>query len=183
MTQEEKARAYDEALKQAKFYHGNCPSEPERKKLEKMFPVLHENEDERIRRELIEFIQWSEDRGMTRHDFHQAKRPSEWIAYLEKQKEQKEFPLMNGDADLYFDTWRQEVPVPTFRQCFEEGMRYAQRLQKEQKPGEDNEYRKAYWKPSEEQMKWLKDVIETVPMTCRQQIPLESLYNDLLKLM
>ena len=36
-----------------------------------------------------------------------------------------------------------------------------------------------YWKPSEEQMKWLKDVIETVPMTCRQQLPLESLYNDL----
>lgn len=39
------------------------------------------------------------------------------------------------------------------------------------------------WKPSEEQMKWLKDVIETVPMTCRQQISLESLYNDLKKLM
>lgn len=39
-----------------------------------------------------------------------------------------------------------------------------------------------HWKPSEEQMKWLKDVIETVPMTCRQQVPLESLYNDLLKL-
>lgn len=39
-----------------------------------------------------------------------------------------------------------------------------------------------HWKPSEEQMKWLKDVIETVPMTCRQQVPLESLYNDLKKL-
>ena len=47
MTVEEKAKAYDEALKQAKFYHGNCPSEPERKKLEKMFPVLHESEDEK----------------------------------------------------------------------------------------------------------------------------------------
>ena len=42
---------------------------------------------------------------------------------------------------------------------------------------------KHHWKPSEDQMKWLKDVIETVPMTCRQQVPLESLYNDLLKLM
>ena len=39
------------------------------------------------------------------------------------------------------------------------------------------------WKPSEEQMKWLKDVIETVPMTCRQQVPLESLYADLQKLL
>jgi len=36
-----------------------------------------------------------------------------------------------------------------------------------------------HWKPSEKQMKWLKDVIDTVPMTCRQQLPLESLYNDL----
>ena len=39
------------------------------------------------------------------------------------------------------------------------------------------------WKPSEEQMKWLKDVIETVPLTCRQQLPLESLYADLQKLL
>lgn len=36
-----------------------------------------------------------------------------------------------------------------------------------------------HWKPSEEQMKWLKDIIKTVPMTCRQQLSLESLYNDL----
>jgi len=42
--------------------------------------------------------------------------------------------------------------------------------------------RQSHWKPSEEQMKWLKDILETVPMTCRQQVPLESLYNDLLKL-
>ena len=49
------------------------------------------------------------------------------------QKEQEEIPLMNGDADLYFDNWRQKVPVPTFRQCFVEGIRYAQRLQKEPK--------------------------------------------------
>ena len=48
MTDKEKAQAYDEAPKQAKFYHGNCPSEPERKKLEGMFPELRESEDERM---------------------------------------------------------------------------------------------------------------------------------------
>ena len=32
-------------------------------------------------------------------------------------------------------------------------------------------------------MKWLKDVIETVPMSCRQQLPLQSLYVDLQKQM
>lgn len=81
MTQEEKARAYDEALKQAKFYHGNCPSEPERKKLEKMFPVLHESEDEKIRKSLIDnFKHYSCTSDGT---------PSyKILAWLEKQKEQ-----------------------------------------------------------------------------------------------
>ena len=48
MTQEEKARAYDKALEQAKFYYNNKPLEPEKKKLEKMFPQLIETEDEKI---------------------------------------------------------------------------------------------------------------------------------------
>lgn len=77
MTIEEKAKAYDEALKQAKFYHGNCPSEPERKKLEKMFPVLHESEDERIRKEIISALKFANDGGV--YDKH--------IAYLEKRKD------------------------------------------------------------------------------------------------
>ncbi len=51
---------------------------------------------------------------------------------MEKQEEQKEIPLMNGDADLYFDNWIQHNDT-TKRGCFEEGIRYAQRLQKEQK--------------------------------------------------
>ena len=55
--------------------------------LECVFPELRESEDERIRKELIEFIKWSVDRHFMREDFHQAKRPSEWIAHLEKQKE------------------------------------------------------------------------------------------------
>lgn len=75
----------EEAIKEIKSWA--IPSEKGREVLETLIPELVESEDERVRRELIEFIQWSEDRGMTRHDFHQAKRPSEWIAYLEKQKD------------------------------------------------------------------------------------------------
>ena len=40
-----------------------------------------------------------------------------------------------------------------------------------------------HWKPSEEQMKTLKDVIDRVLLTCRQQVPLEELYKDLQKLL
>ncbi len=62
-----------------------------------LHPELRESEDERIRREIIDFIQWAEDRGMTRHDYHQAKRPAVWIAYLEKRKN-----LFKGGVGYYF---------------------------------------------------------------------------------
>jgi hypothetical protein len=91
MTQEEKAKAYDEALERARALRQEAIDKEYAidyvKDYEDIFPELAGSEDERVRRELIEFIRWSEDRGMTRHDFHQAKRPSKWIDYLEKQKE------------------------------------------------------------------------------------------------
>ena len=74
--------------------------------LRELIPELRESEDERIRKEIIDFVQWAEDRGMTRYDYHQAKRPAVWIAYLEKQKEQK--PVEFG---LWKDT-KKELPKP-----------------------------------------------------------------------
>lgn len=120
----------EEAIRRIKSWNLNSD---DMEVLSAAIPELTENEDDRIRKEIIDFIQWAEDRGMTRHDYHQAKRPAVWIAYLEKQKEQKEIPLMNGDGDLYFDNWNQQNHNPTKRQCFDEGIRYVQRLQKEQK--------------------------------------------------
>ena len=67
-------------------------TDKEKEALAVLIPELRESDDERIRRELIEFIKWSVDRHFMREDFHQAKRPSEWIAYLEKQKEQDKCP-------------------------------------------------------------------------------------------
>ena len=130
MTDKEKAKAYDEALALAKRLISNNCTEVEKLCLKCVFPELKESEDERIRKALCKFI--SDTLGDELDGYDISK--NEALTYLEKQKESQELPLMNGDADLYFDTWRQEVPVPTFRQCFEEGMRYAQRLQKEQKP-------------------------------------------------
>ena len=128
MTQEQKARAYDEALNQAKFYHGNCPSEPERKKLEKMFPVLCESEDERIRKRLIEYfegfrmgnaeVKWE---GLT---------VQEVLAWLEKQKE---------------NTWSEEDDAKVKVMCEEGDLKPSERawlkdlknrVWKEQKPAE-----------------------------------------------
>ena len=87
MTQEEKAKAYDEALEKARFYHGNCPSEPERKKLEKMFPQLAESEDERIKNLIYCIVR---DRGDVGKLLEANGCPVEKaLSWLEKQKEQK----------------------------------------------------------------------------------------------
>ena len=100
--------------------------------LESIFPELAESEDERIRRWLVELVENQEPKM-----FIEVKK-MDVFAWLEKQKEQKEIPLMNGDAELYFDNWIQHNDT-TKRGYFEEGIRYAQRLQKEQKPAEWSE--------------------------------------------
>ena len=98
-------KLYKDALERAKKALKTCGSldcEAARLIL-KLFPELCESKDERIRKELIEFIQWSEDRGMTRHDFHQAKRPLEWITWLEKQKDASKAIEAVDRIDKYID--------------------------------------------------------------------------------
>ena len=80
---------------------------PMSKTLEDAFYILHpelcESKDERIRKEIVDFIQWAEDRGMIRHDYHQAKRPAVWIAYLEKQKDISKAIEVIERIDKYID--------------------------------------------------------------------------------
>ena len=81
MTQEEKAKAYDEALIVAKqWYNDSDTNKKEKYLLKGMFPELTESEDERIRKGIIEYLRQRLDRS-----------PSipaaigSWIAWLEKQ--------------------------------------------------------------------------------------------------
>lgn len=62
-------------------------SDDARMVLEKQFPEVVESEDERIRKEIVEFICWEIDRGSITNE--QRKRSDSWLSYLEKQKEQK----------------------------------------------------------------------------------------------
>lgn len=87
MTQEEKARAYDEALEKATTYHDNAKVAGDYSavaRYENIFPELAESEDERIRKELIAFFQ-DDLRGDYWHDLEVG----HILAWLEKQKEQK----------------------------------------------------------------------------------------------
>ena len=56
MTDKEKARAYDEALKIAKNYYSTTDSVADTELIELIFPELKESEDERIRKELIKIV-------------------------------------------------------------------------------------------------------------------------------
>lgn len=130
MNYEEK---YNKALEVMRQWIAPCHTKEQLDTLKKsVSPELAESEDERIREEIIDIVEAYRANCV----YEGTHRFDDCLAYLEKQKEQKELPLMNDDADLYFDTWRQGVSVPTFRQCFEEGIKYNQRLQKEQKPAE-----------------------------------------------
>ena len=123
---------YNEALEKAKSIHDNPDASRNRKEwIEDIFPELAESEDERIRAVILKLVLGMRDEIFTTADKLVTK--PKVLAWLGKLKEQKEIPLMNGDADLYFDEWNQQTKYTTTkRQCFEEGIRYAQRLQKEQ---------------------------------------------------
>ena len=79
MTQEEKARAYDEAIQRAKEYL--TPDTPECVDtlgvITNIFPELAESEDKKVRREIISALKFANYDGV--YDKH--------IAWLEKQKD------------------------------------------------------------------------------------------------
>lgn len=94
---EEKAKRYDEAIERAKYYQKENGSAV----ISAIFPELKESKDERIRKELIDAVQslWDNDAlpvPLT------TKKRDEWLAWLEKQKEQEPSPTWSEeDEKLY----------------------------------------------------------------------------------
>ena len=82
MIQEEKAKAYDEVLEKAKNLYVDSQIDF-KKNLETLFPELKESEDERIKNEIIKFLE------LPHPQFVGKRHQKEWIAWLEKQGEQK----------------------------------------------------------------------------------------------
>ena len=107
---------YKSMLELARDYHSRCQTEEAKIELEAIFPELHESEseDERIRKELVQFLtdvkNISED---GRHSWQVRKEDAEmctrFLAYLEKQKEQKpadDNPLDDSRFTEGFDAGR-----------------------------------------------------------------------------
>ena len=111
-TIEEKAKAYDEALERAKAYHRNELTGSRKEMMEYIFPQLCESEDEKIRKKLVNFLtdvkNISEDsRNSWAVRKEDAKMCSIFLAYLEKQKEQKSIKVYRVEnEDEQKGLWR-----------------------------------------------------------------------------
>ena len=81
-TIEEKAKAYDEAIKKAEsLYKASEPMSGCNVILETLFPELSESEDEKIRKEIINYFKCQTRDEPSRKDIH-----NKWISWLERQE-------------------------------------------------------------------------------------------------
>lgn len=87
MTQEEKAKRYDEAIERARAFNSgeDCNIEAGTTLCEYIFPELKEREDERIRKELTKFLKKAS--GGLLDTTIQCKTFGKWHTWLEKQGE------------------------------------------------------------------------------------------------
>lgn len=106
---QEKAERYDKAIEIARYYY-NDRAMPigTNFKIEKMFPELGGNENEKIRKDLCTWLEHKRERCT--YPTPKAETLSAWIAWLEKQGEQK--PTMEGifvNVDEVREDFMQEV--------------------------------------------------------------------------
>ena len=87
MTQEEKAEAYSKAVEKAKQEYSITTSEDRKQWLEELFPELMESEDERIRKEILDYID-------------KATGCKRWVAWIEKQGKPVEINPTEFDLQL-----------------------------------------------------------------------------------
>ena len=88
LTIKQKAQRYDEGLERAKKLQKTCDSTAVIGWCEYIFPELKESKDERIKREIIEYIKTG--------TYHK-----DWLAWLEKQGEQKP-PIIDFKAKNWY---------------------------------------------------------------------------------
>ena len=110
MTTEQKAKAYDEALKEAKrMYNSTWYRGYNNADLENLFPELKESEDEKIRDEICTYIGARQDISLNTHN--------RWLDWLEKQGEQNNSDIKDYNSiDPHFGK-----PTDKFEPKFHKG--------------------------------------------------------------
>ena len=176
MTQEEKARSYDEALERARKMMDSKRSVVICKQaLETIFPQLRDSDDEKIRKWLVDYF-----KAVGESWIHRDISPEQIVAYLEKQKEQKPVEWSEEDERNIntlisvieahyneYDLVRDDYPIN------------AREL------GDWLKSLRPYWRPSEEQIYSLGTVVKGAGESSVGSIGynLKELYEQLKKLM
>jgi len=191
MTIEEKAKAYDKAIETCKrvfnfnnLSYSHCQI---KEKLEQIFPELAESEDERIRNLLRRIVITANDGDMQMLGDNDTKKCLDW---LEKQKEQqltewsKEFLHLMG---ITVSQDGNQVCVLLGENLAEGIVGFGDTLtdaveEFKKEWHQFDRFRKATWKPSEEQMAYLKEAINKFDFCDAENAGLQSLYDDLEKL-
>ena len=154
MTQEEKAKAYDEALERAKTLYENANGMILKKWVEQVFPELKESEDEKVSKELIDAVQGLWDNDALPIPLS-VKRKDEWLAWLEKQGEPSD-EEMKTLLRTEYEKGRADVIAEMQKDWSEEDEIYYKRVQL------SIEWARAHNRISEgscdEQLNWLKSL-------------------------
>jgi len=105
MTQEQKAKAYDKLFIKAKRIYNKENDVLIMHTIEDLFPEFKESEDEKIRKEIIDFIYDKTD------TYELREKSNSWLAWLEKQDEQKPQRMISAEAkEAMYDkpAWSEE---------------------------------------------------------------------------
>ena len=172
-------KAYKDALERAKLSRLQLLDiGEEATNIEYIFPELKENEDERIKKALLEHI-----KGITSWEYFLGINKEQMIAWLEKQGKQNFLKIAKfkvgdticrkGYTDHIVTDIYDKCEIPVYICKTDEGESHITFTD------QDKWNLKPYWKPSEEQMNALNMAYKDRTV---QTETLKSLYNDLKKL-
>jgi len=176
MTIEEKAKRYDEALKEASIAHKD-EDRHLKATLERIFHELKDSEDEKIRKHIVTFIMEAEKMGDAPEEC------AKWLAWLEKQGEKKPSKWSERDERaihcLEYTVKHFYEGEDTFKWWCDWFKSLKDRVQ--QQP-------KQVWKPSDEQMEALQYIYRNINPPLSDKLgwnslrTLELMYQELKKL-
>ena len=164
MEYNDKLRLAKEALESGSY---------DRETIEYIFPELRESEDEKMRKEIIQFLLLPHPQFVGNRNYEK------WIDWLEKQGEQKsawsEEDEENRKNILYILNQLKGTAIYKEDKTAENCIDWLKSLK-------DRVLPQNTWKPSKEQMNGLKEAIEFLGCTKTRRNQLQSLYEQLKKL-
>ena len=173
MTIEEKAKAYDEALKKIKMLLGSGSS-CSREELEYVFPQLKESEYEKVRKEILQELKESED-SIILSPFKRER----WIAWLESQGDKSETDVQEVYGETLFKIAtvlsqhedKEGSPLEKIREIMVDGSLSAMDVEEKNKKIEE----KSVWNEEDkENISMLIDLVESKEESMEVKIELSA---------